>query len=247
MVRRNPRNRVISASSQARGLPSSGRTVFPGVLRCAPGTGPARAVASASRPAAGRSAGTRDGRAGAAGAAGRNSGTAGTTGITAGRTSGTRTGHGTGMTDWSTRGSFAESGDFSQKNQSSPGNPASPGTTRAVTLTRPRRDPNAIPGHSSRRRRTRHPVLTSSNSLHAQASIDFADALAAVPQMTALGAARMWQAIVFGFLGGVLGANGFPHLTRGITKRRYPCGLGNGTVPNFVAGRAAFVIAALLC
>ena len=25
----------------------------------------------------------------------------------------------------------------------------------------------------------------------------------------------MWQAIVFGFLGGVLGANGFPHFTRG--------------------------------
>ena len=46
----------------------------------------------------------------------------------------------------------------------------------------------------------------------------------------------MWQAIVFGFLGGVLGANGFPHFTRGITKKRYPCGLGNGPVPNFVAG-----------
>ena len=29
----------------------------------------------------------------------------------------------------------------------------------------------------------------------------------------------MWQAIVFGFLGGVLGANGFPHFTRGITRR----------------------------
>jgi hypothetical protein len=26
----------------------------------------------------------------------------------------------------------------------------------------------------------------------------------------------MWQGIVFGFLGGVLGANGFPHFTRGI-------------------------------
>ena len=56
----------------------------------------------------------------------------------------------------------------------------------------------------------------------------------------------MWQAIVFGFLGGVLGANGFPHFTRGITKRRYPCALGNGPVPNFVAGWAALVIAALL-
>ena len=43
----------------------------------------------------------------------------------------------------------------------------------------------------------------------------------------------MWQAIVFGFLGGVLGANGFPHFTRGITKRRYPCQLGNGPVPSW--------------
>ena len=76
MERRNPRNRVIPASSQARGVPLSGRTAFPGALRCAPGA--AGAAASASRPAAGRSAGTRDGRAGAAGAAGRNSGTAGT-------------------------------------------------------------------------------------------------------------------------------------------------------------------------
>jgi len=32
----------------------------------------------------------------------------------------------------------------------------------------------------------------------------------------------MWQAIVFGFLGGVLGANGFPHFTRGIR----PAGAG---------------------
>ena len=56
----------------------------------------------------------------------------------------------------------------------------------------------------------------------------------------------MWQAIVFGFLGGAMSANGFPHFARGITKRRYPCQLGNGPVPNFVAGWAAFVVAALL-
>jgi hypothetical protein len=56
----------------------------------------------------------------------------------------------------------------------------------------------------------------------------------------------MWQAIVFSFLGGLLAANGFPHFTRGITKKRYPCGLGNGPIPNFVAGWAAFVIAGLL-
>lgn len=56
----------------------------------------------------------------------------------------------------------------------------------------------------------------------------------------------MWQAIVFSFLGGVLGANGFPHFTRGITRRRYPSQLGNGPVPNFIAGWAALVIAVLL-
>src|ERR1700675_595614 len=54
----------------------------------------------------------------------------------------------------------------------------------------------------------------------------------------------MWQAIVFGFLGGVVAANGYPHFTRGITKQRYPSRLGNGPVPNFVAGWAALVIAA---
>ena len=56
----------------------------------------------------------------------------------------------------------------------------------------------------------------------------------------------MWQAIVFGLPGGVLGANGLPPFTRGITKRRYPCGLGNGPVPTVLAGWAAFVMAALL-
>jgi hypothetical protein len=56
----------------------------------------------------------------------------------------------------------------------------------------------------------------------------------------------MWQAIVFGFLGGVMGANGYPHFTRGITKKRYPGTFGNGPVPNLVAGWVLFVIAAVL-
>lgn len=56
----------------------------------------------------------------------------------------------------------------------------------------------------------------------------------------------MWQVILFGFLGGVMGANGYPHFTRGITRKRYPCGLGNGPVPNFLAGWTAFVIAGML-
>lgn len=56
----------------------------------------------------------------------------------------------------------------------------------------------------------------------------------------------MWQAIILSFLGGVMGGNAFPHFARGITKRRYPSGLGNGPVTNFVAGWAGLVIAALL-
>jgi hypothetical protein len=56
----------------------------------------------------------------------------------------------------------------------------------------------------------------------------------------------MWQAIVFSFLGGVLAANGYPHFTRGITRKRYPSALGNGPLPNFVAGWVLFVLAALL-
>jgi hypothetical protein len=56
----------------------------------------------------------------------------------------------------------------------------------------------------------------------------------------------MWQAIVFGFLSGLMAANGFPHFARGVTKRRYPCQFGNGPVPNVIAGWAAFVIAGVL-
>ena len=56
----------------------------------------------------------------------------------------------------------------------------------------------------------------------------------------------MWQAIVFGLLGGVMGANGYPHFTRGITKKRYPGTFGNGPVPNLIAGWALLVIAAVL-
>src|ERR1700677_1158239 len=56
----------------------------------------------------------------------------------------------------------------------------------------------------------------------------------------------MWQVIIFSFLGGLLGANAFPHFTRGITKTRYPCALGNGPIPNLVAGWAGLVIAAAL-
>ncbi len=45
---------------------------------------------------------------------------------------------------------------------------------------------------------------------------------------------------------GVLGGNAVPHFVKGITKERYPCVLGNGPVPNFVAGWLGFVLTLLL-
>jgi hypothetical protein len=47
-------------------------------------------------------------------------------------------------------------------------------------------------------------------------------------------------------LSGVLGGNALPHFVRGITRRRYPSALGNGPIPNFVAGWAGLVFAAIL-
>ena len=56
----------------------------------------------------------------------------------------------------------------------------------------------------------------------------------------------MWSAIVLGFLGGVMGGNAVPHFVRGITRRSYPCALGNGPIPNLVAGWAGLVLSVLL-
>jgi hypothetical protein len=56
----------------------------------------------------------------------------------------------------------------------------------------------------------------------------------------------MWQTIIFSFLAGVMGGNALPHFIRGITKESYPSMLGNSPVPNFIAGWAGLVIAALL-
>src|SRR5262245_1615313 len=55
----------------------------------------------------------------------------------------------------------------------------------------------------------------------------------------------MWHVILLGFLGGFLAGNGFPHFTRGITRRRYPSALGNGPVTNFLGGWVLLVLAAL--
>jgi hypothetical protein len=56
----------------------------------------------------------------------------------------------------------------------------------------------------------------------------------------------MWHVIVLGFLGGVVGGNALPHFLRGITKQRYPNVLGNGPLPNLVAGWVGLVLAALV-
>jgi hypothetical protein len=56
----------------------------------------------------------------------------------------------------------------------------------------------------------------------------------------------MVQAIVLGFLAGLLGGTAFPHFVRGITRRTYPSVLGNSPVTNLVAGWFGLVGAALL-
>jgi hypothetical protein len=56
----------------------------------------------------------------------------------------------------------------------------------------------------------------------------------------------MWQAIVLGLVAGVLGGNAVPHLVRGITRRSYPCAMGNGPVPNLVGGWICLVAAGLV-
>ncbi len=56
----------------------------------------------------------------------------------------------------------------------------------------------------------------------------------------------MWQTILLAFLGGVMGGNAFPHFVRGITRRSYPSVLGNGPIPNLVAGWSGLILAVLL-
>jgi hypothetical protein len=56
----------------------------------------------------------------------------------------------------------------------------------------------------------------------------------------------MWQTIILSFLGGLMIGNGLPHFIRGITKSRYPSAMGNGPIPNLVAGWGGLVLGALL-
>jgi hypothetical protein len=56
----------------------------------------------------------------------------------------------------------------------------------------------------------------------------------------------MWQTITLSLLGGLLGGNALPHFLRGITRQRYPSALGNGPIPNFVAGWVGLVLTGIL-
>lgn len=56
----------------------------------------------------------------------------------------------------------------------------------------------------------------------------------------------MWQTLMMSLLAGILGGNGLPHFVRGITRNRYPCALGNGPIPNLIAGWAGLVLAAVV-
>jgi hypothetical protein len=56
----------------------------------------------------------------------------------------------------------------------------------------------------------------------------------------------MLQSALLSFLAGVLFGNGVPHFVRGITKQNYPCMLGNGPVPNLIAGWLSFVLAGVV-
>jgi hypothetical protein len=56
----------------------------------------------------------------------------------------------------------------------------------------------------------------------------------------------MWQTISLSLLAGLLGGNALPHFIRGITRRRYPSVLGNGPIPNLLAGWAGLVVTAIL-
>jgi hypothetical protein len=55
----------------------------------------------------------------------------------------------------------------------------------------------------------------------------------------------MWQAVLLGFLAGVLAANAYPHFTKGITAERFPTVFGSSPVVNVLAGWSGLAIAGL--
>lgn len=53
----------------------------------------------------------------------------------------------------------------------------------------------------------------------------------------------MVLAIIFGFLGGLMGVNSLPHFIKGVTHEIYPMHFGDTPVRNAVAGWIGLVIA----
>jgi hypothetical protein len=53
----------------------------------------------------------------------------------------------------------------------------------------------------------------------------------------------MWQAIMLGFLAGVLGANAFPHFVKGITRQPFPTVFGSAPWVNLLAGWTGLALA----
>jgi sterol desaturase/sphingolipid hydroxylase (fatty acid hydroxylase superfamily) len=52
---------------------------------------------------------------------------------------------------------------------------------------------------------------------------------------------NMFTTVILSLLAGIWFGNGIPHFVRGITKESYPCALGNGPIPNLIAGWLAIV------
>ncbi|TNC28634.1 hypothetical protein [Amycolatopsis alkalitolerans] len=55
----------------------------------------------------------------------------------------------------------------------------------------------------------------------------------------------MWQAVLLALLAGVLGANAYPHFTKGITAQRFLTVFGSSPVVNVLAGWSGLALAGL--
>jgi len=56
----------------------------------------------------------------------------------------------------------------------------------------------------------------------------------------------MITTILLALLAGSLLGNGLPHFLRGITNEAFPCRVGHGPVPNFLAGWVSLLIIGLI-
>jgi len=56
----------------------------------------------------------------------------------------------------------------------------------------------------------------------------------------------MIKSLAVSFLVGVILGNGLPHFIKGLSQDNLPCKIGNGPLPNFLAGWASLVLIGLL-